>query len=37
MTPQKTKKLQKELINLHRFIKPIIVVDLCVGDPSHNF
>jgi len=37
MTPQKTKKVQKELINRHRFIIPIIVVDLCVGSPSHNF
>lgn len=37
MTHQKTKKVQKELFTRHRFIKPIIVVDLCVGSPSHNF
>ncbi|WP_165759093.1 RNA polymerase sigma factor [Niastella yeongjuensis] len=37
MTRQKSKKVQKEPINRHSFIKPIIVVDLCSGHRSHNF
>lgn len=37
MTHQKTNNLQKEPNNRHRFIKPIIVVDLCSGRPLHNF